>query len=97
MGKEKFREPHDNLLKIKYHEKFKGFKTKCRSKRLFFWQNKFKEIEESLKDPKTFWNKWENANELDNLQSEQSNIPGNQWFSHFSNLHTKIVIFKPFS
>ena len=77
---EKFREPH---------EKLKQFKTKCRSKRFFFWQNKLKEIEDSLKGCKTFWNKWKNAKKLDTLQSKQSNITGNQWFSHFSILPTE--------
>ena len=57
-----------NLLQIKSHEKLKEFKTKCRSKSFFYWQNKLKEIKDSLKDPKTFWDKWKNANELDTVQ-----------------------------
>ena len=89
VGKQKLRKPSDNLLKTKYHEKLKEFKGKCRSKRASFWQNKFIEIENSLKDPKTFWKKWKNASELDTSQQKQCKITGNQWFSHFKNLHTE--------
>ena len=86
-GRGKHNKPHDNLLKVKYHEKLKEFKGKCRSKRFMFWQNKFNEIEASLKDPKMFWKKWKSASELDS-QQRKSNITGDQWFSHFSNLHS---------
>ena len=85
VGKESL---ENGTIIINCHEKLKEFKTKCRSKRFFFGQNKFKEIEDSLQDPKTFWNKWENTNELDTLQPKQSNITGNQCFPHFSNLYT---------
>ena len=87
-GKEKHRKPHDNLLKMKYHEKLKAFKGKCRARKSLFWQNKLNEIEASLKDPKSFWKKWKNVNEVD-TPHRTPNISGDRWFSHFSNLHTE--------
>ena len=74
-GKEKHKNPQNNLLKMKYHEKLKEFKGLCKSKRFKFWQNKFDEIEDSLKDSKTFWKKWKNASEID-IPQRKPNITG---------------------
>ena len=88
VGKQKHENPHENLLRIKYHEKLKEFKKRCRSKRFIFWQDKFQEIEASLNDSKDFWKKWKNASEID-ISQRDTQITGNQWFSHFSNLHSE--------
>ena len=88
LGRRKHSDPYDNLLRVKYHEKLREFKGKCRSKRFLFWQTKFNEIEESLKYPKTFWKNWKNASEIDSFKCE-ADITGDQWFDHFSNLHTE--------
>ena len=44
VGKQKHANPHNNLLKMKYHEKLKEYKRECKSRRYNFWQNKFKDI-----------------------------------------------------
>ena len=72
MGKEKHRKPIDNLLKSKYHEKLKEFKTYVNQKDSLFGKINLRIIEKSLTDPKLFWEKWENAKELDTPQ--QTNI-----------------------
>ena len=73
---------------MKYHEKLKEFKGKCRTRKSLFWQNKLNEIEASLNDSKVFWKKWKNAKDLD-TPHRTPNISGDQWFSHFLNLHTE--------
>ena len=87
MGKLKHKKPQENLLRSKYHEKLKELKSACKSKRFYFWQNKFDEIENSLYDSKGFWNKCKNASEY-NAPDRQPDITGTQLFNHFSNLHT---------
>ena len=68
VGKQKHDNPHNNLLKMKYHEKLKEYKRECKSRRYNFWQNKFKDIEYSINDPKAFWEKWKKFSEIDTLK-----------------------------
>ena len=89
MARKKHENPKENLLKKQYHHKLKEYKSKCKSKRYLFWQNTFKNVEESLNDPKSFWKKWRNANELE-YQPKVPDITGDEWYNHFSNLHTEI-------
>ena len=89
MARKKHENPKENLLKKQYHDKLKENKSKCKSKRYLFWQNTFKNIEESMNDPKSFWKKWKNANELE-YQPKEPEITGDEWYNHFSNLHTEI-------
>ena len=86
LGREKHKNPHDNLLKNKYHEKLREYKNKCKSKRYHFWQETVKEIESALNNPSTFWHKWKNASEID-VTPKCPNITGEGWYNHFSNLH----------
>ena len=86
VGREKLKNPESTLLKSKYHEKLKEFKTKCKSKRYNFWQKKMNEIESALNDPKTFWNKWNKVGETD-VNPTHPNITGEEWYNHFSTLH----------
>ena len=44
-GREKQKEPNNNLLKITYHEKRKEYEVKCNSKIYSFWQNTIREVE----------------------------------------------------
>ena len=81
------RHPENILLKSKYHEKLKEFKRTCNSKRYYFWKNKFTDIEQSLNDPKNFWNKWKAFSEND-ATSKKPDIKGKDWYDHFSNLHS---------
>ena len=53
-GKEKHNNQHNSLLRLRYHEKLKEYKTKCKTKRYLFWQNKFDSIEKTLGDSKQF-------------------------------------------
>ena len=63
IGREKHKKPHDTLLNTKYHEKVKAFKSKCKSRRYYYWQNKLNEIENSLDNPTKFWKTWKNSKE----------------------------------
>ena len=87
-AKAKHKDPHNNLLRSKYHEKLKSYKQKCKSKRYNYWQNKLNEVENSLNNSKEFWKKWKDANEFE-LPKQHDNITGKQWFDHFKKLHTK--------
>ena len=69
-GKQKHKNPVNNFLKTKYHEKLKEYKGLCKSKRWQFWQRKFKDIENSIGDPKEFWEKWKNFGETDSVLKE---------------------------
>ena len=91
VGKQKHANPHNNLLKIKYHEKLKEYKRECKSKRYHFWQNKFKDIEYSINDPKAFWEKWKKFSEIDTLK-RKPDINGERWYNHFSSLHSKNAV-----
>ena len=73
---------------MKYHEKLKEYKRECKSKRFQFWQNKFKDIEYSINDPKEFWEKWKNFSEID-TRKRKPDIKGEEWYNHFSTLHSK--------
>ena len=88
IGREKHSSSHNNLLREKYHEKLKEFKKTCKSKRNLFWNNKLSEVEQSLNDPKMFWQKWKNAKEEENFSSD-TKIQGKKWFDHFCELHTE--------
>ena len=46
------------------------------------------DIENSLTDPNIFWKKWKNANEI-NITTPKPDITGENWYSHFKNLHTE--------
>ena len=82
VGREKDRKPNDNLLKTTYHEKLKEDIMKCKSKRYSFRQNGIREVEKSVEDPNTFWNKWENTGE--NIVSLCTpNIYGDKWYEYF--------------
>ena len=88
IAKDKHKDPQNNLLRSKYHEKLKLFKRKCKSKRFSFWQNKFSDIENSLNSSKDFWKKWKTASESE-TSNQLPNVTGDQWFNHFKNLHTE--------
>ena len=81
-AKAKHKDPHNNLLRSKYHEKLKEYKKKCKLKRFQFWQNKLNEVENSLNDSKEFWKKWKGASEFEE-QKREVGITGKQWFNHF--------------
>ena len=87
-GKQKFEKPNESFLKVKYHEKLSEYKKKCKSKRNAFWQNKLAEIENSLGESKSFWEKWKNANEVYSSINKPE-ITGDEWEKHFSTLHTE--------
>ena len=59
----------------------KQFRGKCKSKRFYYWKNKFEEIEKSLKDPKTFWEKWKKRSEIPNSKTKNNNISGQKCLS----------------
>ena len=86
-GKHRHQNPENSLFKSKYHEKLKEFKRTCKSKRYYFWKDKFTDIEQSLNDPKNFWNKWKQFSETDTTP-RKPDIKGKDWYDHFSNLHS---------
>ena len=86
VGKEKHLSPHDNLLRAKYHEKLKEYKKTCKSKKYFFLQDSLHDIESSLSDSKSFWEKWKNFGENDTVKQDMK-IPGEQLYNYFSKLH----------
>ena len=88
IGRDKHKKPHDTLLKTKYHEKLKEFKSKCKSKRYYFWQNKLNVIGNSLDSPIKFWKNWKYAKETLTEQKTPA-ISGKDWYKHFLNLHTE--------
>ena len=75
-------------LKTKYHEKLKAFKSKCKSKRYYYWQNKLNEIENSLDNPTKFWKTWKNSKET-HIEKKPPEISSQDWYKHFQNLHTE--------
>ena len=87
-GKQKYLNPQNSFLKSKYHEKLKEYKRNCKTKRFHFWQNKFRDIENSLCDTKLFWDKWKTFSETD-VNRKEPEINGEEWYKHFSNLHTE--------
>ena len=87
LGRKKHENPRNNFLRTKYHEKLKEFKRNCKSKRYHFWQSKFNDIENSLNDAKTFWDKWKKFSEVE-TPGKKSKIKGEEWYEHFSNLHS---------
>ena len=88
IGREKHKKPHDTLLKTKYREKLKAFKSKCKSKRYYYWQNKLNEIENSLDNPTKFWKTWKDSKET-HIEQKPPEISGQDWYKHFQNLHTE--------
>ena len=88
ISRNKHKNPNNNLLKSKYHEKLKELKTKCKSKRYQFWQTKLNEIENAANDPKSFWKKWKKMNEID-VNPIEPNITGEECYNHFSILHNE--------
>ena len=55
LGRQKSQEPTNLVLQEKYCIKLKQFKNNCKNKRYHFWQKQFNELEDSLKDSKSFW------------------------------------------
>ena len=94
LGREKHKKPDDNLLKQKYHEKLKEYKSKCKNKKNMFWENTLKEIDSSLNDPNTFWKKWKKLDER-HISSSKPNVTGEEWHNFFRNLHTETNVSKP--
>ena len=86
VGKRKQEIPNSNLLKKKYHEKLKEYKSHCKTKRFEYWKEKVSELENVSNDPKIFWKKWNNIDEVETVSS-QPKISGDDWYNHFSNLH----------
>ena len=86
LGKEKHRLPHESLIRSKYHEKLKTFKKTCKSKIYFFLQDNLRNIESSLGDSKSFWEKWKRFDEND-TPKENMKISGGNLYNYFSNLH----------
>ena len=62
----------------------KNFKSRSRSKRFFYWQNKFKDIGNTVNNSKT----WSNANEME-IRPPTPQITGNTWYNNFFKLHTQ--------
>ena len=87
-GRNKYNDPKDNLLRTKYHEKLREYKSKCKSKRYNFWQNKFNILENSLTNSKKFWENMKTTTEI-KMDQPESKISGKKWFDHFSKLHTE--------
>ena len=87
-GKEKHLSPHDNLLRLTYHEKLREFKKTCKSKKYFFLQDSLNEIESALDDSKSFWEKWKNFGEIDTKKT-CTKIPGDKLYTHYSSLHNE--------
>ena len=87
LGREKHRDLQNCFLREKFKEKLKEYKRKCQSKRRIYWENNFAKIEKSLNDPKQFWETWKKSSEIKNV-TIPSPITGEEWYSHFSNLHT---------
>ena len=58
----------------------------CNSKKHSFWRKIFERLENSLNDPKGFWNKWRKCTEQV-VTDAGTKITGKAWFSHFSKLH----------
>ena len=67
----------------------KQFRAKCKSKRFYYWKNRFEVIENSLDDPKKFWENWKRSSEIPSSKRD-NNISGQKWFDYFSNLHKEV-------
>ena len=65
-----------NTLCEKYHDKLKTYKYKCNSTRHKCWQDTFHKIENSLRDPKSFWDKCKKCLEI-RTQNSKIEISGN--------------------
>ena len=87
LGRHKGKDPRNNLLREKYHEKLGQYKRTCNSKKFKFWQDNFIILEKACKDPKEFWNKWRECTEHFETKL-RTKITGETWFNYFSNLHT---------
>ena len=91
LGRQKSKEPTNLVLREKYCVKLKQFKNNCKNKRYHFWQKQFNELEDSLKDSKSFWNKWKQS--TDKYPTKPKiDISGENWYNHFHNLHTEKMI-----
>ena len=87
LGRHKGKDPKNNLIREKYHEKLRLYKRTCMSRKHKFWLQKFDMLEDSLNDPKGVWSKWKNCTEqVTSLPGTE--ITGDVWFNHFSKLHT---------
>ena len=86
MGRQKHKQPFNPFLREQYRIRLREYKRQCRSSRHLFWSKHFEQIENSLHDPKEFWEKWKQCSEEANTKSSP-NITGGEWFNHFSNLH----------
>ena len=86
--REKHGDPRNVFLREKFKANLKEYKRMCQSKRHLFWQNKFKEIETSLNNPKKFWETWKNCSEIQSSRA-LSPINEDEWYCHFTNLHAE--------
>ena len=91
LGRQKSKEPTNLVLREKYCVKLKQFRKNCKNKRYHFWQKQFNELEDTLKDSKSFWNKWKQS--TDKYPTKPKiDISGENWYNHFHNLHTEKMI-----
>ena len=90
IGKEKHGDTQNNFLRECFKRKLKDYKRVCQTKRHLYWRNKFDEIEKSLDNPKQFWHTWKNSSEIKSCINP-SPIDGENWYLHYSNLHTEDI------
>ena len=88
MGRHKHKDPTNIFLREIYCKKMKEFKRECKSKRFYFWKDKFEGMEQFLTNSKAFWENWKKCSE-NTSNKIQNNIGVEQWFKYFSNLHNE--------
>ena len=86
LGRQKHKQPDNPFLREQYRDKLREYKRHCQRSRFLFWNKNFEEIENSLQDPKEFWEKWNRCSEQSNIKTTPD-ITGDEWFSYFSKLH----------
>ena len=86
LGRQKHKQPSNLFLLEQYRDRLREYKRQCQRSRYLFWNKNLEQIENSLHDPKEFWEKWNRCSEQDNIKSSPD-ISGYEWFNYFSNLH----------
>ena len=87
-GRYKHAKPLDTLVRQKYHEKLREYKSCSRYKRKLFRQKNLNQVENSLNDSKKCWDSWKKCSET-YAQRSEPDVDGETWFNHFSNLHAE--------
>ena len=86
VGRQKHKQPFNPFLREQYRLKLREYKKQCQSSRYSFWNKNFEQIENSLHDPKEFWEKWNQCSEQVKMKISPE-IDGDKWYNYFSKLH----------